>query len=93
MAIKIMITPKNLAESTMSFNLGTKGKLITGINNEQEDEDDYDSYGGYRSSYRAPERNNYYRPDYYTRSEGTFNMTASFMVIKVVEPTRGGGPK
>jgi len=92
MAIKIMITPKNLAESTLSFNLGTEGKLITGINNEQEDEDDYDSYGGYRSSYRAPVRNSYYGRDYYTRSEGTFNMTASLMVIKVVEPTRGGGP-
>ena len=90
MAIKIVITPKNLAESTLSFNLGTKGKLITGINNEQEDEHGYneDSYG-----YRSIQRSSYYNRDYYTRSEGTFNMTASVMVIKVVKPTRGGGPK
>jgi len=80
MAIKIMITPKNLAESTMSFNLGTKGQLITGVNQDSDDAD-------YRSSrYYGSSR------DYYSRSEGTFNMTASLMVIKLVKPTRGGGP-
>ena len=97
MSIKIMITPKNFAESTINFSLGTKGKMITGVNNEPtttERYNDYDDYG-YRSrndyrSYGGPSRYGGSR-DYYSRSVGTFNMTASLMVIKVVEPT--GGPK
>ena len=92
-----MITPKNFAESTINFSLGTKGKMITGVNNEPtttERYNDYDDYG-YRSvndyrSYGGPSRYGGSR-DYYSRSVGTFNMTASLMVIKVVEPT--GGPK
>ena len=83
MSIKMMITPKNLAESTLTFNMGTKGKLITGISDDETEEDiEYFSEYG-RSSYDSN--------DYYSRSEGTFNMSASLMVIKVVEPT--GGPK
>ena len=87
MSIKIMITPKNFAESTINFSLGTKGKMITGVNNEPTTER-YSDYGDY--SYRSMIYNRGSR-DYYSRSVGTFNMTASLMVIKVVEPT--GGPK
>ena len=96
MSIKIMITPKNFAESTINFSLGTKGKMITGVNNEPTPRyttnryNDYDDYSYRSMSYGGSSRYGGSR-DYYSRSIGTFNMTASLMVIKVVEPT--GGPK
>ena len=92
MSIKILITPRNFADSTINFSLTTKGKMITGENNEPTTErySDYGDYSYRGMSYDSPSRYGCHR-DYYSCSVGTFNMTASLVVIKVVEPT--GGPK
>ena len=71
--IKAVFNPRNWAESTINFNLKTEGSLVTGRRAEQTT----DRYG-YRS---------YYSYDPYVYTEGTYNISASFMIINVVQPS------
>lgn len=70
MVIKATINPRNWAESTVNFNLGAEGELITAFNDQQYDRYGYRSYG-----------------DPYDYAEGTYNISASLMIINVVEPS------
>ena len=70
--IKATLNPRNWAESTINFNLKTEGSLVTGPRNEQST----DRYG-YRRYYSDP----------YEYAEGTYNISASFMIINVVQPS------
>jgi len=70
--IKAKINLRNWAESTVNFNLNTEGELLTGVKNEQTT----DRYG-YKRGYI----------DRYSYAEGTYNISASFMIINVVQPS------
>lgn len=70
--IKATVNPRNWAESTINFNLNTEGDLVTGTT-----EQTTDRYG-YRSNYYS---------DPYEYAEGTYNISASFMIINVVQPS------
>ena len=73
MVIKASINPRNWAESTINFNLNSDGNFVIGVRNMSLPDYDY-GYG-------------YGRYDRYERAAGTMNMSASLMIINVVEPS------
>ena len=79
--IKATFNPRNWAESTINFNLKTEGSLVTGPRNEQTT-DRYGSYGHYNIG-----SGSYYSYDPFEYAEGTYNISASFMIINVVHPS------
>ena len=70
--IKASINPKNFAESTLTFNMNVDGKWNVGRKNVSRESYEY-GYGGYGARYE--------------RAPGLLNISASFMIMNLVEPS------
>lgn len=75
--IKATVNPRNWAESTINFNMNTEGDLVTGRGNDS----DYSDYSSFSN------RRRYRYSDPYEYAEGEYNISASFMIINVVQPS------